>query len=116
MRLEGISYDDLIISSISLIGTCMKRDFVKLINMSVRVVYWRVYGTNNFERSIDLCIFGRPYSLSGKEFMGFNVDLILEMLLCFIRVLVGLCAIMFIGFLLSLVYALSRKRIFIFFF
>jgi len=28
-------------------------------------------------RGSDLCIFGRPYSLGGKEFVGFNVNLIL---------------------------------------
>jgi len=75
-----------------------------------------VYGANNWsERIIGLCIFGRPYSLSGRGFVGFNVNLILLRKLLFsVRVLV-FCAIMFVGSLSSLAYALSRRRVFIFF-
>jgi len=52
-----------------------------------------------------LCIFSRPYSLGGKRFVDFNVNLILlEKLLFSIRVLV-FCAIVFIGSLSSLVYS-----------
>jgi len=62
-----------------------------------------------------LCIFGRPYSLGERKFVGFNVNLILlGKLLLSIRVLV-FCAILFVGFLSSLVYALSRRRVFSFF-
>jgi len=41
--------------------------------------------TINLRGILDLCIFGRPYNLGGREFVGFNVDLILEMLLFSIR-------------------------------
>jgi len=62
-----------------------------------------------------LCIFGRPYKLGGRGFVGFNVNLILLRKLLFsIRVLV-FCANVFVGSLSSFVYALSDRRVFTFF-
>jgi len=61
-----------------------------------------------------LCIFGRPYSLGGREFLGFNVVLImLEMLLFSIRVLV-FCAIVSIGSLLSRVCLILKQGLHLF--
>jgi len=69
--------------------------------------------TIGLRRLSGLCIFGRPYSLGGKGFVGFNVNLILLGKFLFsLRVLV-FCEI--VGSLSSLVYGLSRRRVFIFF-
>jgi len=61
------------------------------------------------------CVF-LTYSLGGRGFVGFNVNLILLGMLFFFysRVLV-FCAIVFVGSLSSLVYILFRRRVFIFF-
>ena len=63
----------------------------------------------------DLCTFGNPYSLGGRGFVGFNVDLILVGMLFFsIRILM-FCAIVLVESLSSFLYALSERRFFIFF-
>ena len=63
----------------------------------------------------DLCTFGSSYSLGGRGFVDFNVDLILlGMLLFFIRMLV-FCAIV-VGSLSSFLYVLSKRKFFIFFY
>ena len=63
----------------------------------------------------DLCTFSSPYSLGGRGFVSFNIDLILlGMLLFSIRILV-FYVIVLVGFLSSFLYALSERRFFIFF-
>ena len=62
-----------------------------------------------------LCIFDSPYSLDGRRFVGFNVDLVLlGMLLFSIRILV-FCAIVLVESLSIFLYILSERRFFIFF-
>ena len=41
----------------------------------------------------DLCIFGSPYSLGGRGFVGFNVDLVLLSMLLFSTRILVFCAI-----------------------
>jgi len=149
MRLGETSCEDVIMSSVSLIGTCVKRDSTsKLTNMSVGCnrIFWifcmksieliicvldfPMRHCSSFARKrersyvgefraltiglrgmLALCIFGRPYNLGGRGFLGFNVVLImLEMLLFSIRILVS-CAIVAVGSLLSLVYVLFTSRV-----
>ena len=62
-----------------------------------------------------LCTFDNPYSLGGRGYVDFNVDLILLGILLFsIRILM-FCAIVLVGSLSSFLYALSERRFFIFF-
>jgi len=53
-----------------------------------------------------LCTFGSPYSLGGRGYVGFDVDIVLlGMLLFFNRILV-FCAIVLVGSLPSFSYVL----------
>ena len=71
--------------------------------------------TIGLREMFDLCTFDSPYSLGGRGFVGFNVDLVLlGMLLLSTRILV-FCAIVLVGSLSSFLYALSERRFFIFF-
>ena len=56
---------------------------------------------NNLSRMFGLCTFGSPYSLGGRGYVGFDVDIVLlGMLLFFNRILV-FCAIVLVGSLSS---------------
>ena len=62
-----------------------------------------------------LCTFGSPYSLGGRRFVDFNVDLVLLGMLLFSTRILVFCAIVLVGSLSSFLYALSERRFFIFF-
>ena len=72
-----------------------------------------MYGDDNWSKGMfGLCIFDtQPYSLGGRGFVGFNIDLVLLEMLILV-----FCAIVLVGSLLSFLYTLPERRFLIFFF
>ena len=66
--------------------------------------------TIGLRRICGLCTFGNPYSLGGRGFVCFNVNLVLLGMFFFTRILV-FCAIVLVGSLLSFLYCFVREKI-----